>query len=132
MSYTIGQVAKEVGLSVPTLRYYEKEGILPPVKRNENGLRIYDTEDIEWLEFACCLRETGMNIAEMKEFAKLALQGDETMQERVQILQAQKDRVKTQVNNLMSYIPMIDHKMETYTSILNKSNTISKKNRMSG
>lgn len=62
-------VGEETGLSIHTLRYYEKEGILPAVKRSENGIRIFEEEDIEWLKFACCLRDTGMTILEMKEFA---------------------------------------------------------------
>jgi DNA-binding transcriptional MerR regulator len=115
MTYTIGQVAEETGLSIHTLRYYEKEGILPVVKRNESGMRVYEKADIEWLKFACCLRETGMTIAEMKDFARLTLQGDETIDERMNRLHKQKARVKAQVDQLVSYMSMIDHKLEFYS-----------------
>jgi DNA-binding transcriptional MerR regulator len=98
MTYTIGQVAEETGLSIHTLRYYEKEGILPVVKRNESGMRVYEKTDIEWLKFACCLRETGMTIVEMKEFTRLTLQGEETIEERMNRLHKQKARVKAQAN----------------------------------
>lgn len=101
MTYTIGQAAEETGLSIHTLRYYEKEGILPVIKRNESGMRVYEKADIEWLKFACCLRETGMTIVEMKEFARLTLQGDETINERMDRLHNQKARVKSQVDQLV-------------------------------
>ncbi|MBW7459630.1 MerR family transcriptional regulator [Paenibacillus sepulcri] len=116
MSYTIGQVAEETGLSIHTLRYYEKEGILPAVKRSENGIRIFEEEDIEWLKFACCLRDTGMTILEMKEFAKLTLQGSETIEERMNRLHKQKARVKAQADKLMSFMSMIDHKLDFYSN----------------
>lgn len=114
MIYTIGQVAEETGLSVHTLRYYEKEGILPTIKRKGNGMRIYEKSDIEWLEFACCLRETGMTIVEMKEFARLTLQGVETIDERRDRLHKQKARIQSQVNQLVSYMSMIDQKLDNY------------------
>jgi DNA-binding transcriptional MerR regulator len=117
MSYTIGQVAEQTGLSIHTLRYYEKEGILPTIKRSENGNRIYETEDIEWLKFACCLRDTGMTIVEMKEFARLTIQGNETVEERMNRLHKQKTRVKAQVDQLLSYMSMIDHKLEFYSEV---------------
>jgi DNA-binding transcriptional MerR regulator len=122
MTYTIGQVAEETGLSIHTLRYYEKEGILPVVKRNESGMRVYEKTDIEWLKFACCLRETGMTIVEMKEFARLTLQGDETIDERMNRLHKQKARVKSQVDQLVSYMSMIDHKLEFYSEKSDKDN----------
>lgn len=71
--------------------------------------------DIEWLKFACCLRETGMTIVEMKEFARLTLQGDETINERMDRLHNQKARVKSQVDQLVSYMSMIEHKLEFYS-----------------
>jgi DNA-binding transcriptional MerR regulator len=118
LSYTIGQVAEETGLSIYTLRYYEKEGILPPVKRNENSRRTYDSTDIGWLKFACCLRDTGMTITEMKRFAQLTIQGDETTEERVTLLQEQKKRVKSQIDQLLTYMSMIDYKIKLYTDQL--------------
>ncbi|PLR80724.1 MerR family transcriptional regulator [Bacillus sp. V33-4] len=116
MSYTIGQVAEETGLSIHTLRFYEKEGILPPVKRNESSRRVYDSADIEWLKFACCLRDTGMTIAEMKRFAQLTIQGDETIKERIKLLLEQKERINSQIDQLTNYQSMIDYKIKFYSN----------------
>ncbi|WP_237691105.1 MerR family transcriptional regulator [Paenibacillus caui] len=86
MSFTIGQVSDQTGLSIHTLRYYEKEGIMPIVTRNENGIRMYEAKDIEVLEFVCCLRATGMTISDIKDF----VQEDKTIDQRIEMLKQQK------------------------------------------
>lgn len=116
MSLQISQLANETGLSIHTLRYYEKEGIFPPVKRSENGFRIYDSEDIEWIKFACRLRETGMSIAEMKKFAQLVIQGDESKNERIKLLQQQNTRIKDQMEQLAHCMELINYKIKFYSS----------------
>lgn len=121
ISYSIGQVAEKTGLSIHTLRYYEKEGIFPPIKRDEFGARVFDEEAIEWLRFACCLRDTGMTIEEMKGFAQLTLQGDQTIPERVGLLNRQKERVANQIKQLMNNMSMIEHKLEMYKEKLWKN-----------
>ena len=62
MHYTIKQVSEKTGLTIPTIRYYESEGILPPVERDGSGSRLFGEDDIEWLNLICCLRGTGMPI----------------------------------------------------------------------
>lgn len=114
INYSIGKVAEKTGLSIHTLRYYEKEGIFPPIKRNEFGTRVFDEDDMEWLKFALCLRDTGMTIEEMKTFAQLTLQGDGTIPKRVDLLNRQKERVSNQIDQLMTYASMIEHKLEKY------------------
>ncbi|RQW09568.1 MerR family transcriptional regulator [Paenibacillus rhizophilus] len=90
------------------MRYYEKEGILPFIKRNESGIRMYEEEHIDWLKFICCLRDTGMSISQLKDFVELTVQGDGTTEQRIQMLELQKKTVQEQVNTLMSHIGMID------------------------
>lgn len=114
--YTIGQIAKETNLSIHTLRYYEKEGIVPFVRRNDSGLRVYTDEHIEWFKFLCCLRETGMSIAQLKEFADLSLEGEGTVDQRILMLKEQRNKVKSQVDSLMSYISMINFKIDMYAA----------------
>ncbi|GGO01910.1 MerR family transcriptional regulator [Saccharibacillus kuerlensis] len=115
IQYSIGKVAEETGLSIHTLRYYEKEGILPPIKRNDLGMRVFDKDDMEWLEFTCCLRNTGMTIEEMKTFSHLTLQGDETVPQRIALLNQQQERVMSQVSQLNTYLSMIKYKIEKYS-----------------
>ncbi|WP_061859948.1 MerR family transcriptional regulator [Priestia megaterium] len=121
MSYTISQVSDQTGLSIHTLRYYEKEGITPIIKRNESGRRIYETKDIEWLKYICCFRATGMTIADLKEFVALVMQGDETIEKRILMLKNQSEYIQSNINQLMSYQAMIDHKINWYSNEIGHS-----------
>jgi DNA-binding transcriptional MerR regulator len=118
MGYTIGEIAETTGLSIHTLRYYEKEGIMPSVKRNNSGIRIYEKTDLEVLQFIRCLKETGMPVIDIKKFVNLLVQGDHTIEKRIDLLQKQKENVQSQVNQLMSYIQMLDGKVKLYKTIL--------------
>jgi DNA-binding transcriptional MerR regulator len=118
MGYTIGEIAETTGLSIHTLRYYEKEGIMPSVKRNNSGIRIYEKTDLEVLQFIRCLKETGMPVIDIKKFVNLLVQGDHTIEKRIDLLQKQKENVQSQVNQLMSYIQMLDEKVKLYKTIL--------------
>ncbi|WP_237712751.1 MerR family transcriptional regulator [Paenibacillus elgii] len=113
MSYTIGQVSEQTGLSIHTLRYYEKEGIMPIVNRNESGIRLYERKDIEMLEFICCLRATGMSISDIKDF----VQGNKTIDQRICLLEKQGENVKSQIDRLMSYQAMIHRKIDLYKAM---------------
>ncbi|MED4754523.1 MerR family transcriptional regulator [Brevibacillus choshinensis] len=110
MSYTIGQVSELTGLSIHTLRYYENEGILSPITRNEVGLRIYQTKDIEALEFIGCLKAIGMTIKDIKHFVHVSTAIDQ----RLSILEKQKENVNAQINQLLSYQSIITRKIELY------------------
>ncbi|WP_141430436.1 MerR family transcriptional regulator [Bacillus sp. 03113] len=120
MCYTIGQVSDQTGLSIYTLRYYEREGIIPIVNRNESGIRIFETKDIELLKFVCCLRATGMAVSDIKEFVRLIIKGDETIDQRILMLKKQKENLKTQVDELMSYQSMINQKINLYSNMMIK------------
>jgi DNA-binding transcriptional MerR regulator len=122
MGYTIGEIAETTGLSIHTLRYYEKEGIIPSVKRNDSGIRIYEKTDLEVLQFICCLKETGMPVIDIKKFVNLLVQGDHTIENRIDLLQKQKESVQSQVDQLMSYIQMLDRKVQLYKTILANKN----------
>jgi len=92
--WTIKDVAKRVGLSAHTIRYYEQEGLLPLLKRDQYGNRIFEKSDIEWLELIICLRKTGMPIAEIKRYVDLSMEGDQTIPIRKQILQKHEQMLK--------------------------------------
>lgn len=115
MGLSIGQLSEKTKLSIHTLRYYEKEGLVPFVKRTTSGLRMYEDDHVEWFKFLCCLRETGMSISQLKDFADLALQGDGTIDQRFQMLAEQQKKIEEQVETLQSYINMIGFKMAMLT-----------------
>lgn len=88
MGYTIKRVSELTGLSVPTLRYYDKEGLLPDLQRKESGYRIFSERDLEAIELIECFKQSGLTIKEIKHFMWLVKQGDATLEERLAIFRA--------------------------------------------
>jgi DNA-binding transcriptional MerR regulator len=86
MGYTVSVAAEKANLSPNALRYYEKEGLLPHIKRSKSGIRHYSDEDLEWLSLVCCLKNTGMSIKQIRGFVNLSLQGPETLKDRCDML----------------------------------------------
>ena len=108
MSYSINQAASIIGLSAHTLRYYDKEGLLPFLERDESGFRDFKDSDIEWLEIIECLKQSGMTIKEMKAFADLHLMGDSTLQQRYNLFLDRKKQLLEQMNELQSALDKND------------------------
>ena len=109
--YSISQVAQRFGIEAPTLRFYEKEGILHPARR-ESGIRIYSQEDIAQLEMVLCLRSTGMPVKEIKRYFDLCQQGDSSLEERLEIFTAHRQRVLGEIEELRRHLAKIEHKIE--------------------
>lgn len=97
MSYTVGEVAKKLGLSPSTLRYYDKEGLLPFVLRTPGGIRIFNEEDLEWLRMIGCLKKIGMALRDIRRFVEMAMQGDATIEQRLSLISTQKAIVERQI-----------------------------------
>ncbi|HEX5204686.1 MerR family transcriptional regulator [Paractinoplanes rhizophilus] len=109
-TYTPGQVVEKTGFSLDTLRYYEKIGLLESVGRTSGGRRQYRDDDVGWLEMLRCLRDTGMPIARMLEFAELTRDAgtiadrialleehDRDVEERIEILRRQRDHIRGKI-----------------------------------
>ena len=114
MPYTIKEVAKKYNLSAHTLRYYEKEGLLPFVERNEQGNRIFKDKDFEWLDIICCLRNTNMPISKIKEYVDLCLEGPETICKREDMLLKHKKYIENEIETFNSYLRIVDNKINYY------------------
>ena len=114
MVFTIKQVSEITGFPPSTLRYYEKEKILPPVKRNSSGNRIYSNDDLEWISIINCLKKTNMPINEIKEFVSLSVQGDSTLEKRLNIVLNHQENIKCQIAELCAYQKHIDFKAKYY------------------
>ncbi|PLW75797.1 MerR family transcriptional regulator [Cohaesibacter celericrescens] len=110
----IGDLANLSGLSVHTIRYYEKVGLLPPAHRDTGGQRQYSSEIAGWLRFLRHLKSTGMGISDMVRYAQLRAKGTETAQERRQMLEIQRDKVVQQIALLQSTLPILDKKIDIY------------------
>ena len=87
MNYTIKQVSEMTDLSIPTIRYYDKEGLLPDLQRKESGYRIFSDQDMAAIDLIECFKESGLTIREIRHFMSLVKQGDVTLAERLAIFQ---------------------------------------------
>lgn len=114
MFYTIGKVAKKLNISAHTLRYYDKEGLLPFVERNHNGIRIFKDSDFEWLTTIECLKKTGMSIKDIKHFIDLCMAGDATIEQRLQLMQQQRQTVLLQIEQMQEILHKLDYKCWYY------------------
>jgi DNA-binding transcriptional MerR regulator len=108
---SIQQVAELTGLSIDTLRYYERIGLLEPVKRASSGHRRYRQKDIDWIGLLSNLRETGMPLAQMIHFAQLRRQGDVTASERLLMLEQHQRSLELQMQKLEQHMLALQHKI---------------------
>jgi DNA-binding transcriptional MerR regulator len=117
-TYSIGEVAKELDLSVYTLRYYDKEGLMPFVERTESGTRLFKDSDIAALNIIECLKSTGMPIKEIKHFIDWCSEGDDTLQNRYDMFLERKATVEAKIKELQQTMEIIDHKCSYYKTAL--------------
>lgn len=116
MELTIQQVAAKTELSVHTLRYYEKIGLMDPISRAANGHRIYHAKDLEWIELLKRLRATDMPIAQMQRFADLMRQGDAGIRQRRELLEEHEQKLLEQVKELQDTLDVLRGKIVYYRS----------------
>jgi DNA-binding transcriptional MerR regulator len=121
MGYSIAEVAEKTHLTTHTLRYYEKEGLLPFVDRSDSGNRDFKEKDLEWLELICCLKNTGMPIKQIREYIQLCLRGDNTLDIRKEIFIKHREEVMRQMNELQKNLDKINCKINFYHCACNKN-----------
>ena len=114
MYYTIGEAAQRMHLSAPTLRYYDKEGLLPFVDRSAGGARMFKESDFEWLRLIECLKSTGMPIRDIKQFIDWYMEGDTTLPQRRDMFYERRRAVEAQIETLQATLDMIDYKCWYY------------------
>ncbi|WP_406278115.1 MerR family transcriptional regulator [Embleya sp. NBC_00896] len=118
---SIGEVATRTGLSIDTLRFYEREGILAnPVRRGPGGRRVYAEHDIAWLDMCIVLRASGMPIPAIRHYTELARAGAGTERERLGILREHQDRVRSQIDQLHRCLDLIGYKVGVYEDYLDE------------
>lgn len=111
---TIAEVAKKYGLSADTLRYYERVGLLPDVRRTAGGVRDYSEEDCRWVEYIKCMRSAGISIETLIEYVKLFHQGSETIAARKKLLLEQREQIVARINELNEVLAKLDWKLDGY------------------
>jgi DNA-binding transcriptional MerR regulator len=117
----ITQVAKQFGLTAATLRYYERVGLIPPVKRKESGIRDYGEEDIKWVEFIKCMRNAGLTIDALIEYTTLFTEGDRTVEARKNILADERQRLIEKRREIDETIKRLNKKIEDYDGKLREN-----------
>jgi DNA-binding transcriptional MerR regulator len=113
---TIAEAAEAAGLSVHTVRYYERAGLLTPIERNGSGHRRFTERDIEWLVVCTRLRATGMPIRRVREYAELVRDGEGNESERLALLEAHRADVLERLAEVQRNLELIDYKIELYRS----------------
>ncbi|AYV69642.1 MerR family transcriptional regulator [Niallia circulans] len=115
--FTIRNISNMTELSVHTLRYYEKIGLLNNVKRDVNGYRQYTKSDISWINFLIRLKVTGMPVSEMKKFSDLRSKGDSTISLRRKLLEDHQKSIQEQIKDLQNNLHKIEEKINYYKEL---------------
>ncbi|WP_339003767.1 MerR family transcriptional regulator [Fusobacterium animalis] len=118
MEYSIGEFSKLTGLSIHTLRYYEYEQLIVPM-RNKNNIRRYSDKDIAWIDFIKRLKDTGMPIKKIKEYAKLRSKGDITLSKRMEMLIQHYGFLEKQISILQEHKEKLNQKIKYYQVQIN-------------
>ncbi len=111
---TIKEVSRQFDLSQDTLRYYERAGMIPPVNRTESGIRDYTEEDLRWVGLAKCMRSAGLSVETLAEYVRLFRLGDETIPQRLQLLQRQREELLAQQRRIGECLNRLEFKIERY------------------
>ncbi|UOC11870.1 stress response transcriptional regulator NmlR [Streptococcus equinus] len=114
----IKKVSEQTGVSADTIRYYERIGLLPRVRRNKSGIRDFSEQDIATLEFIRCFRRAGMSVESLIEYMNLVEQGEGTEEARMHLLQEQRDKLDARIDELLATRNRMDYKIKNYQNIL--------------
>jgi MerR family transcriptional regulator, aldehyde-responsive regulator len=121
----IAEVSEQFGMSVDTLRYYERVGLIPPVNRNESGIRDYNELDLRRVDFIKCMRSAGLPVEVLIEYVALVQQGDQTIEARKEILKEQRALLAARMEEMQKTLDILDHKLEVYEkAVLTKEKKI--------
>lgn len=114
MNYTIKQVSQITGLSIPTLRYYDKENLFPKLERKDSNYRIFTEAELEIIRVIRCFKKAGLEIKEMKHYMDLTKQGDSSLEERLAIMVHQKELLEAKKKEFDDSIALVDWKISFY------------------
>jgi len=114
MYYSIGEVANKLNIPTSTLRYYDREGLLSNVKRSSGGIRVFSDLELGALSMVECLKATGMQIKDIKQFLDWCSEGDSTLEKRRDMYLQRKEVVKKQMEELQNTMDVIEYKCWYY------------------
>ena len=114
---TISEVSKKYNITADTIRYYEKEGLIPTVPRNKNGIRDFDENSCGWIEFIKFMRSAGLEIETLKRYVSLFRQGTKTVKERKILLEEQREKLLKKQEDIKATLDRLNYKIEKYEEI---------------
>jgi DNA-binding transcriptional MerR regulator len=114
--YSIGEVAAKFNIPESTLRYYEKQGLLPLIERDEAGRRLFSEDQVALLATVICLKTTHMPISGIKQYMDWVVEGDSTVDLRLEMMRNHKDKVLDEISLMTESLKRIDEKIERYTN----------------
>lgn len=112
--FSIKEAAKRSGLTAHTLRYYDKEGLLPFIGRSSSGNRLFSKQDMTWLKMITCLKNTGMSIGDIRTYSRLCKEGSTKIPDRKAMLAEHRATVEKRIGELVSSLDLIDAKIASY------------------
>ena len=116
--YTIKEVAEKMDLSEHTLRFWAKSGFFPFVTRNENNIRLFSEDDLNWVRIVKCLRAIGTETKLVKRYIDLCIIGDSTIPERYEIIKTTKEKALQQMDELKKQLELLDYKEAHYKNLI--------------
>ena len=116
--YTIKDVAEKMDVSEHTLRFWAKSGFFPFIKRNENNIRIFSENDLEWVRIVKCLRSVGTENKAIKRYIDLCIKGDSTIPERYGIIHSTKIKAQQQMEELQKQLDLLNFKESFYQKLI--------------
>lgn len=117
--YSVNEAAKITGISPHTLRYYDSLNLIPFIKRDKKNKRLFSDVDIQWLKLVECLRRTEMSLPDIQYYLQLSLAGEETLEERLDIIEKQEGIMKKHIEDMNYALKLLRFKRDYYTSISN-------------
>lgn len=111
---TINEISKKFSLSKDTLRYWEKEKLIPTVKRDKNGYRVYDTKEQNWVFYIMVLRKAGMSIKKLKKFVNLYMKDSSSAEIRKHLLIVQRSQLNKEIINIKKTVNYLDYKIDHF------------------
>lgn len=116
--YTIKDVAEKMDISEHTLRFWAKSGFFPFLTRNNNNVRMFSENDLNWVRIVKCLRSIGTKTKDVKRYIDLCIIGDSTIKERYQIILDTKEKALEQMNELKKQLELLDYKENFYKNLI--------------
>lgn len=123
MIYTVSEIAKLLDIAPSTLRFYDREGLIPFVERSSGGTRIFTEKDYQWLKIISYLKKAGMSLKDIRRYIEMAMQGDKTIDQRLQMFLEQREKLRQQLENLQQALDIVEFQCWYYETAKNTGGT---------